>query len=76
MPFGKVVCSFTFLSNFDPLATWQVYRGEDCPIIMRKEYFVRFTCDFDLSMYPFDANICSMEFEVSGIRKDYVRSAI
>ena len=51
----------------------EVYRGENCPIIMKKEYFIRFTCDFDLAMYPFDYNICTLDFEVNGIRKEYVR---
>jgi len=54
----------------------KVYGGEECPIVMKKEYFIRFTCDFELSMYPFDSNICTLDFEVSGITKEYVILAI
>ena len=50
----------------------KVYRGVECPLVMLKEYFILFSCDFDLAMYPFDSNVCTMDFEVSGVNKDYV----
>ncbi|XP_023336040.1 uncharacterized protein LOC111707216 [Eurytemora carolleeae] len=50
----------------------KMYNGEECPIVMKKEYFVKFNCDFELSMYPFDSNICKLQFEVSGIGKEYI----
>jgi len=50
----------------------KVYRGDECPLVMQKEYFILFACDFNLAMYPFDSNVCTLEFEVSGVNKDYV----
>jgi len=50
----------------------KVYLGEECPLVIKKEYFINFACDFNLAMYPFDSNVCNMDFEVSGVNKDYV----
>jgi len=50
----------------------KVYLGVECPLVMKKEYFINFACDFNLAMYPFDSNVCTMDFEVSGVNKDYV----
>ena len=33
------------------------FLGLDSPIIMTREYFVKFNCDFDLLMYPFDTQV-------------------
>ena len=54
----------------------KVYLGTQCPIVYFKEYFIRFSCIFDLQMYPFDSNICTLVFEVSGINKDYIQLLI
>jgi len=54
----------------------KVYRGDECPIVIKKEYFINFACDFNLAMYPFDSNVCNMDFEVSGVNKDYVELLI
>ena len=50
----------------------KVYNGVECPLVLKKEYFINFACDFNLAMYPFDSNVCNMDFEVSGVNKDYV----
>jgi len=50
----------------------KVYAGVECPLVLKKEYFINFACDFNLAMYPFDSNVCNMDFEVSGVNKDYV----
>ena len=54
----------------------KVYLGTENPIVNQKEYFIRFSCVFDLQMYPFDSNICTLVFEVSGINKDYIQLLI
>ena len=54
----------------------KVYLGTECPVVYKKEYFIRFSCIFDLQMYPFDSNICTLVFEVSGINKDYIQLLI
>ena len=43
--------------------------GYDVPMIMIWEYFVKFNCDYDLLFYPFDTQICEMQFQVNGINK-------
>ena len=34
-----------------------VYEGEDVYLIMRREYFTDWSCDFDLLYYPFDTQV-------------------
>ena len=41
-----------------------IYEGVDSRIIMTREYFVKFNCDFDLLMYPFDTQVCDMQLQV------------
>ena len=40
------------------------FLGVDSRIIMTREYFVKFNCDFDLLMYPFDTQVCDMQLQV------------
>ena len=42
-----------------------IYEGVDSRIIMTREYFVKFNCDFDLLMYPFDTQVCDMQLQVA-----------
>ena len=39
---------------------------------LHREYLVTFNCDFDLAMYPFDTQVCLMEFQTNGIPKRYL----
>ena len=43
--FNKVLSSI-LKTNFYVIS--KVYRGNECPLVMKKEYFIRFTCDFEL----------------------------
>lgn len=63
---------FPIPDQFDRAVEATVYRGIDSPIIMEREYYVEFNCDYELSMYPFDTQICKMEFEVNGIPDKYL----
>ena len=58
------------LKNGEPLADSTqnavealIYEGIDSRIIMTREYFVKFNCDFDLLMYPFDTQVCNMQLQ-------------
>jgi len=53
-----------------------IYKGVESPIIMIREYLISFNCDFDLRMYPFDTQVCLMEFQVNGIPKRYLKIGI
>lgn len=53
-----------------------VYRGVDSPMVMTREYFIEFNCDYDLIMYPFDTQICEMLFQINGIPKQYLKLGV
>ncbi|CAB4061993.1 unnamed protein product [Lepeophtheirus salmonis] len=37
-----------------------------------REYYQDYSCDFDLTFYPFDTQLCKMEFTVQGWTSNYV----
>ena len=49
-----------------------VYSGADCNILQKREYFVDWTCDYNLLFYPFDTQVCKMLFEMTGGTRDYL----
>jgi len=53
-----------------------IYRGVNSPMVMTREYFIEFNCDYDLLMYPFDTQICEMVFQVNGIPKTYLKLGV
>ena len=53
-----------------------IYEGKDSPMFMKREYLVNFNCDFNLRMYPFDTQVCVMEFQVNGIPLRYMTIGI
>jgi len=53
-----------------------IFRGVDSPMVMRREYFINFNCDYDLGYYPFDTQICEMVFQVNGIPKQYLNLGV
>ena len=53
-----------------------VYAGVDSNIIMKREYFIDWTCDYDLIYYPFDTQVCKMLFDMTGGTKDYLNMAV
>ena len=53
-----------------------VYGGQDSNIIMKREYFIDWTCDYDLVYYPFDTQVCKMLFDMTGGTKDYLEMAV
>ena len=53
-----------------------VYSGADCYILQKREYFVDWTCDYNLLFYPFDTQVCKMMFEMAGGTKEYLTFAV
>ena len=43
-----------------------MFEGGKNPIILKREFYHEFTCDFDLTWYPFDRQVCFMNFTVQG----------
>ena len=53
-----------------------MYSGADCYILQNREYFVDWTCGYNLLFYPFDTQVCKMMFEMTGGTKDYLTFAV
>ena len=43
--------------NIERALEANVYAGVDSYIIMSREYFIDWTCDYDLLYYPFDTQV-------------------
>ena len=43
-----------------------MFKGEQNPLILKREFYQDFKCDFDLLWYPFDRQTCFMNFTVIG----------
>lgn len=61
-----------FPDNIERALESNIYSGSDSYIIMSREYFVDWTCDYSLGMYPFDTQICKMVFDLTGVTREYV----
>jgi len=42
-----------------------IYSGDQNPIVLKREYEMTFSCDFDLVLYPFDTQYCFIEVKMS-----------
>ena len=51
------------VQSFYPQKSFILHDNTDTRIIMTREYFVKFNCDFDLLMYPFDTQVCNMQLQ-------------
>ena len=49
-----------------------IYEGGDNPIIMSRVYDIEFLCDFQMQWYPFDTQICYMEFRLDKASASFV----
>ena len=47
----------------------ELFTGTKNPILVHREFYQEFKCDFDLSWYPFDRQLCFMNFTVQGHTK-------
>lgn len=52
-----------------------LFSGRDNAILLTREYYQDYACNFDLLYYPFDTQMCEMVFEVQGKTDNYVRLA-
>ena len=53
-----------------------LFSGEGNSINLKREYYKQYSCDFDLVYYPFDTQLCTMEFAVQGWTTEYVELQI
>ncbi|XP_059081996.1 gamma-aminobutyric acid receptor subunit beta-2-like [Tigriopus californicus] len=48
-----------------------LFSGETNSIIMTREYYQDYSCQFDLRYYPFDSQVCKLLFDVQGLPDQY-----
>ncbi len=48
------------------------YIGEDNPIQFSRQYYMDFTCDFDLLYYPFDTQVCAIAIKIQNQNDHYL----
>ena len=53
-------------SNLQEVRERSLYPGKWNDVIIKREYFQDFKCNFDLSKYPFDVQTCFMNFTLLG----------
>ena len=50
-----------------------IYMGSKNILNYHREYFMVFDCDYDLHNYPFDAQLCTIDLQLSKFDKKFVR---
>ncbi len=50
-----------------------LFSGKSNSIMMTREYYQDYSCQFDLHSYPFDTQMCKMEFQVQSKTENYVK---
>ena len=50
-----------------------LFAGKDNSVYMIREYFLEYSCQFDLTYYPFDTQMCQMDFEVQGKTDNWLK---
>ena len=50
-----------------------MFSGRTNAIYLSREYYQEYACEFDLTYYPFDTQLCFMVFEVQGKTDNYIR---
>ncbi|XP_042221874.1 uncharacterized protein LOC121866320 [Homarus americanus] len=54
------------------VTTVDIYEGKENPVQLRRKYSVRYVCNFDLSMYPFDKQECHLVFTLTSAPRQYL----
>ncbi|XP_069982164.1 uncharacterized protein [Penaeus vannamei] len=49
-----------------------IYEGKENPVTLSRKYSVKYACNFDLAMYPFDKQECHLEFTLSSAPRQYL----
>ena len=50
----------------------KLFDGAENPLVLLKEYYQTFSCQFQLHYYPFDVQECKMCFQIMEMTKDYI----
>lgn len=49
-----------------------MFSGDSCFLLRRLYYHGKFTCDFQVFVYPFDEQSCTINFKLTGINRELV----
>ena len=47
-----------------------IYSGSDNPLILQTDYTITFACNFQLQIYPFDTQVCYLNFHLQRLTED------
>ena len=50
-----------------------LFPGSNNAILLKREYYQEYSCEFDLRYYPFDTQMCEMIFQIQGKTDQYVK---
>ena len=53
--------------------TAMLFPGSNNAILLKREYYQEYSCEFDLRYYPFDTQMCEMIFQIQGKTDQYVK---
>ena len=73
---NKAIVSVKRLGNFTERKNKRLYDGTENPLSIERFYKTSFICDFDMSWYPFDTQVCAMEFVVEKSSSDVVEMVL
>lgn len=53
-----------------------LFPGWGNPVVSYRKYLISFNCDFDLTRYPFDLQICSLLLQLTSAARDNIRYSL
>ena len=50
----------------------EIFSGEENPVSSSRKYFTIYSCNFDLTLYPFDIQECYMSLQILSASNEYL----
>ncbi|TRY70496.1 hypothetical protein TCAL_02367 [Tigriopus californicus] len=60
-------------SSYELLQNTHIYKGSENVLKISRVYTVKFLCEFDMNIYPFDSQQCQMQFIMKGNSGNFAR---
>lgn len=60
-------------SSYELLQNTHIYQGSENVLKISRVYTVKFLCEFDMNIYPFDSQQCQMQFIMKGNSGNFAR---
>ena len=68
----RAIVSVTRKGTYNELKNKRLFEGRENPLSMSRFYKTSYICNFDMRWYPFDTQVCSMEFVIEESIKEIV----